>query len=49
MSLTFAGVMLIDKVNNRSLCNGDLITGIIICVYCANYRQGWVFLEDMWF
>ena len=48
-ALTFGAMGVFNKISNEALGDGDLLGGIIIIVLTANFRQGPVFLEDMWF
>lgn len=49
MWLTFNAIGLVNKISNKALGNGDLVTGFIILWFISNARQGWAYLEDLWF
>ena len=43
--LTLGAINLMNKVHS----NGDMITGLIMILIAMNSRQGWIYLEDLWF
>lgn len=48
-ALTMGAVLLMNKICSKTFLDGDLVTGIIIVSYAANFRIGWYFLEDLWY
>lgn len=48
-ALTMGAVLLINKITSKGLLNGDLVTGLFMCVYASHFRIMWYWLEDLWF
>ena len=43
--LALGAINLMNKVHS----NGDMVTGFIMILIAMNARQGWIYLEDMWY